>query len=917
MTDKPNPNQVALSDRETDRSEQGLPFPSDLPLRRDLESALRQSEERYQALAKASPVGIFQNDPEGEATYINEKGLEMLGLTLEQALGTGWTRALHPDDYQRVEAEWMGAVTRGVPFKSEYRLCRTDGSMIWVQGEAARTFSNDGTVAGYIGTLTDVTERKEAELGLEEGAQRFDSLASVATVGILRADTRRLFTYMNPKWAELSGLTPKQARGTGWLRSFHPEDRRRVFAEWEQALVEDKPCMSEFRFRRPDGSTVWLLGQAAPERSHGRVIGYLGTITDITDLKLAEEALRKAHAEVESNEGKFRALLQSAPDGVLVFDSQGNISLVNAAAVDMFGYEQEILIGKSADDVLEHADSVRDGEVLGRLLEQEGAGMGFRGRRRDGQGFPVEINIRTIQFGTETIHIAMVRDLTERLKEIEARLQLAALIDASEDAIINADLDGTITGWSKGAERIFGYRESEILGHPSLELIPEEFRHQRNDVGERIRRGERVRLPESVRIRKDGRRIDVSSSFSPVRNKYGEITGVTAISRDITEQKLLERQFQEAQKMEAVGRLAGGIAHDFNNLLTIVTGYSALLREGMSSNHPSLPRVQAIGRAAERAAQLTRGLLAFGRKQSVEPRVLNLNNVLDDMDKMVRSLIGEDVELRTVLEDDLDNIEIDPAELEQVVINLATNARDAMPSGGRLTLETSNVVLKEIDQDRRTPTPPGSYVLFSVIDTGVGMDEEIQSHVFEPFFTTKERGKGTGLGLSTVYGTIRQSGGTIWVSSEPGQGTAFKVYLPAVDKPVTTIEEIPMQRIVGVDATILLVEDDLALRTLAAEILRNKGYTVIAAGGPTEAVAQLEASDPDLILTDVIMPEASGPELIDEIRQSRPDIKVLYMSGYTSDALEGRKSIKSEDMLQKPFTPSQLLQKVVDKLTTE
>ncbi len=232
------------------------------------------------------------------------------------------------------------------------------------------------------------------------------------------------------------------------------------------------------------------------------------------------------------------------------------------------------------------------------------------------------------------------------VRTLHPNIRRPRLIDASEDAIINADLDGTITSWSKGAERIFGYGESEILGHPSLELIPEEFRNQRNDVGERIRWGERVTLPESVRIRKDGRRIDVSSSFSPVRNKYGEITGIAAILRDITEQKLLERQFQEAQKMEAVGRLAGGIAHDFNNLLTIVTGYSALLREGMSSNHPSLPRVQAIGRAAERAAQLTRGLLAFGRKQSVEPRVVNLNNVLDDMDKMVRSLVGEDVDPR-------------------------------------------------------------------------------------------------------------------------------------------------------------------------------------------------------------------------------------------------------------------------------
>ena len=795
MAETPNPKPFMLSDkRETARLKTEFRFDSRPDRISELEGALRQSEERYQTLAKASPVGIFQNDPEVKATYINERGLEMLGLTLGQAVGTGWTKALHPDDRARVEREWTESVRGDGPFKSEYRFCRTDGSTIWVQGEAAGTFSEDGTVTGYIGTLTDITERKETELGLEEGAQRFHSLASVATVGILRADTRRLFTYMNDKWSKLSGLGPEEARGRGWLRSFHPEDRRRVFAEWEQALVEDKPCMSEFRFRRTDGTTIWLLGQAAAERSSdGRVIGYIGTITDITDLKLAEDALRKAHAEVKSSEEKFRTLLQSAPDGVLVFDNKGDITLVNAAAVDMFGYEQDVLNGKSVAEVLEPPESAGEEELLGTLLDLGGTGIGLHGRRRDGQVFPTEISIRTMPVGKETAHIAMVRDLTE--------------------------------------------------------------------------------------------------------------------------QKLLERQFQEAQKMEAVGRLAGSIAHDFNNLLTVVTGYSALLREGMSSNHPALPRVEAIGRAAERAAQLTRGLLAFGRKQPVKPRVLNLNTVLGDMDRMLHSLVGEDVELLTILEDDLNNVEIDPAEVEQVVVNLATNARDAMPSGGRLTLETSNIAVDGTGQDRHATIQAGSYVLLSVTDTGVGMDEETKSHVFEPFFTTKERGKGTGLGLSTVHGTIRQGGGTIRARSEPGRGTEFKVYLPAVSKPITTVLETPMRRIVRIEATILLVEDESALRTLAAEVLRSKGYTVIEASGPAEAMTQLESSDPDLILTDVIMPKNSGPELIDEVRQTRPDIKVLYMSGYTSNALEGRASIKSEDVLQKPFTPSQLLQKVVDKLT--
>ncbi|PYS49074.1 MAG: hybrid sensor histidine kinase/response regulator [Acidobacteria bacterium] len=390
------------------------------------------------------------------------------------------------------------------------------------------------------------------------------------------------------------------------------------------------------------------------------------------------------------------------------------------------------------------------------------------------------------------------------------------------------------------------------------------------------------------------------------------------LASDVTERRLLEEQFRQSQKMEAIGQLAGGIAHDFNNLLTAINGYSELAMRKLQAEDPLRRNLEEIKKAGERAASLTRQLLAFSRKQILQPAVLVINSVVSDMEKMLRRLIGEDIDLKTALETQLGSIKADPGQIEQIIMNLVINARDAMPAGGKLTIETSNVDLDETYARQHTGVTPGHYVMLAVSDTGMGMNTATLARIFEPFFTTKEKGKGTGLGLSTIYGIVKQSGGNIWVYSEVGQGTTFKVYLPRVDEDAQEYKRTDeTEEILQGTETILLAEDEEIVRTLAREILETYGYRVLEASGSGAALLICErVTEPiDLLITDVVMPEMSGRQLAARLSQLRPEMKVLYMSGYTDDAIV-HQGVLDEDanFIQKPFTPDALAKKVREVL---
>ena len=492
-----------------------------------------------------------------------------------------------------------------------------------------------------------------------------------------------------------------------------------------------------------------------------------------------------------------------------------------------------------------------------------------------------------------------------------ANEHLAAVIQSSPLAIYTLDPTSTVRTWNRAAEALYGWRAEEVIGRPLPTVSQDLEDHAR--LRDRVLRGEALRGVEVTRRRKDGTSVNVSLSVAPLHDAAGRVTGMLSLAADVTEMRQLEGQYRQAQKMEAVGRLAGGIAHDFNNLLTAIIGTTALVLEDLELEARARLDIQEIEKAAKRAAGLTRQLLIFSRQQVLEPRALDLNALVGNLEKMLLRLIGEDIELLTKPAAGLGAVRADPGQLEQAIVNLVVNARDAMPQGGRLTIETAQVELDRGYVAGHVPTQPGRYVLLAISDTGVGMDGATKARLFEPFFTTKEPGRGTGLGLATVYGIVKQSGGYIWAYSELGHGTTFKIYLPRVaetaEAPESTTGTATPAR--GSE-TVLVVEDQEEVRKLTKRVLEARGYAVLAAPNGAEAleIVDRHPTPIHLMITDVVMPGMNGREVAQRACAKRSDLKVLFVSGYTGEAvLQHRLLEPGVAFLQKPFTPDALARK--------
>ncbi len=518
--------------------------------------------------------------------------------------------------------------------------------------------------------------------------------------------------------------------------------------------------------------------------------------------------------------------------------------------------------------------------------------------------------------------ISLARSVADQVAGALARAQLSkehrwlsAAIEQAAESVVITNTGGTILYVNPAFERLTGYSYAEVVGQnlPIFQDSEQQDPAFYQKMWTTISTGQ-VWHERFANKKKDGTVYMADTTITPLRDERGTIINYVSVQRDVTRELQLEQQYRQAQRMEAVGRLAAGIAHDFNNLLTAINGFADLLKVELSSDDPLQELVDKILRSGRRAADLVRQLLAFSRKQVITPRLLDLNVVVTDMNKMLRRIIGEHIELEIVLTPDLWSVKADPAQMEQVIVNLAVNARDAMPDGGRLTIKTANVILGTDHLDAQ----PGQYVLLTVSDTGIGMSEDIQARLFEPFFTTKEQGKGTGLGLATIFGIVKQSEGHISVDSKPGQGATFKVYLPRVAEATAPKTEPGLTSSLpqGTE-TILLVEDESAVRELAARVLQQQGYTVLEAANGQEALRLTQAHNQEihLLLTDVIMPHMDGKLLADRLKGIHPQIKVLFMSGYTGDTISHHGVLDSGVMfIQKPFSPATLARKVRDVL---
>ncbi len=595
---------------------------------------------------------------------------------------------------------------------------------------------------------------------------------------------------------------------------------------------------------------------------------------------------------------------------------EGRFMWVNEAGLTLLGYTLKELSALNIEDVDPALSGAAWIEFSQQIRTQLSLSKETRFQHKDGHFIPVECTANYFHMEGQEYILLFSRDTSERKKAESEHARLVIAVEQAEESIMITDVEGKILYVNPAFERVTGYDRDEILGQtPKLIKSGKHNRAFYNELWGKLTSGESWR-GEFVNRKKDGTLYQEEATISPIKDTSGKITNFVAVKRDVTDEVYLKRQVNQTQKMEAIGRLAGGVAHDFNNLLTIINGYAELMMKETDQHDPFYKNLQQINKAIKRGSNLTRQLLAFSRRQPLEARVMDVNGVFRDMLTMMKRLLGEDIHLETHLDENVGNIKADPGQIEQIVVNLAVNARDAMPDGGKLVVQTGMVDLDASYCETRINVTPGRHVMLSIADNGQGMNEEVKQKIFEPFFTTKD--SGTGLGLSTVFGIVQQNDGHIECFSEPDEGTEFKIYFPVVDEPVqeekeqSLLESLPR----GTER-ILLVEDEEDVRSLAARMLRLQGYEVMEAqhGGEAFLACEREPEAIDLLITDVIMPHMSGAQLADRLKSLKPKMKVLYMSGYASNVIASQAPDKTEiSFLSKPFTLEEISRKVRDVL---
>ena len=782
--------------------------------------------------------------------------------------------------------------------------------------------------------------------------QFLEQMFQASPDGLSIADCSHRVLWANETFARMFGYAAAEVAGQPLENLVVPPERL-AEARWvTEALAKGERITLETQRRKKDGSLVDVSLSCAPLLLDGQMAGFYAGYHDISDRKRVEALSSALYRVAEKSSSahdlqQFFVAVHSIVDE-LMYARNFYIALYDPAtellSFPYFVDEQDAApapkkLGRGLTDyLLRSGESLLATPEVLQAMEDRGEVARNGSRSLDWMGVPLKVGNHTfgvivvqtysknIRYGDRDKEILTfvarqvasaveIKRNEQELRRSEARYR--SLVQSSVYGIYRSSLEGRFLDVNPALITMLGYGSAEdvLLLDPEKDVFAHTEEHTR--LIEEFRRSGRLDGIEVKWKRKDGSAITVRISGRAVSSADEPADVLEAIAEDVTERRVLEDQFRQAQKMEAVGRLAGGVAHDFNNLLMVISGYAEVILAKLDVGHPLHEKGRAIQQAADRATTLTRQLLAFSRKQLLELKVVDVNTIVEDMERLLRPLIGENVDLSTKLAPDAGHTRADAGQLEQVLMNLVVNAKDAMPNGGKLMIKTQNIAVDESHRWGQTFIRPGNYVLLSVSDTGMGMDKETQSRIFEPFFTTKEKGKGTGLGLSTVYGIVKQSGGYVMVQSEEGRGTTFQIYLPRVEA-AAEINVAPVARVaVGGTETVLLVEDEESVRQLVRDTLAAKGYHVVEAenGEAGMAAAAQQTGKIDLVITDVVMPGMGGRELVKQLALTRPETKVLYLSGYTEDAILSEGTIESgAAFLQKPFTLVNLSRKVREVL---
>jgi len=922
----------------------------DITERKQAEQNLQVQKAYLEQLFESAPEGIAVIDAEGKILRINREFSRMFGYSAEEANGKTIYNLVVPTEKKEEALELIKRATETGPSFIESQRHRKDGSLLDVSLLIAPIILSPGQTALYA-IYRDISERRKAEARLRESETQFRVMAETAASAIFIYKGDR-FIYVNPATEAITGYTRPELLNMNFWDITHPDMRELIRQRGldRQSGKENVPNHYEIKIVRKGGEVRWIDFAAGVIMLGGNLAGF-GSGFDITERKRAQQLQSALYRIAET--ARLSSDLQQLYTSIhailseLMYAKNCYIAYYDPATdlvsfpyfVDEYdppppprssrrGVTEYVLrTGEPLLATTEILEELENKDEVDRIGEPSLDWMGVP-LKKGNETFGVlvlqtyEPNVRygekekqILSFVSQQIANAIeIKRNEEALRSSEARYR--TLVQSAVYGIYLTSVDDKFTDVNPALVSMLSYeRAEEVL---ALNLVRDVFvnpeEHAR--LVQQYRQTQRVESMEVKWRRKDGRQITVRLSGRAVLDQ-GHTAGFEMIAEDVTERLAIEEQLRQSQRMEAVGRLGGGIAHDFNNLLTVIRGNTELLMEGVKSAH-LLAEVEEIRKAADRATELTVQLLAFSRQQMLAPKVLELNAIISNMEGFLRRLLGEDVELRTQFQPDLDRVKADPGQVEQVIMNLAVNARDAMLQGGRLFIELANIHLDEKYAHAHRDVTPGDYVRMMVTDTGVGMDRTTCSRIFEPFFTTKPAGMGTGLGLSTVYGIVQQSGGHIWVDSEVGKGSSFKIYLPKVTEPAAKIpQRTTDQEIPGGTETVLLVEDEDGVRELVSHILLNHGYKVLQAAQGEEALRMCDdlSERLDLLLTDVVLKSMNGGELAQRLVTKYPHIKVLYMSGYSDDAVEHRGVFAADSaFLQKPFSTRALMQKIREVL---